>query len=279
MAPPKKKKKKKKYTAPIYNNICYLSDPKSPPARCASSRIHFYVGAWFGHGSYAEEYYEFRYKKSRQGKFISLGAVDSLEEFLRNMNKELSKPENKSMKVGDIVFLTHGHETWDQATGKTVTVKIGLPLFSGKDPNGTLRTIPIWWNKVSSKIDAPEIEALLQTNSDYYNYVDGKNQKDGLLSVVVKNIVGYMDSNSHFWAAGCYLGKNPKILKAIRKLFSDTPSIYAFDKRHIIKWHYDSNYNVNGGKEFVIKVFKGKAVGKKIRLWTTRGMKSIVSEP
>jgi hypothetical protein len=279
MAPPKKKKKKKKFAAPVYNNICYLADPKAPPARCSTGRIHFYVGAWFGHGSYAEEYYEFRYKKSRQGKFVSLGAVDSLEEFLHNMNKELSKPENKSMKVGDIVFLTHGHETWDQGTGKTITVKIGLPLFSMKNPDGSLRSIPIWWNKVSSKIDAPEIEKLLQTGSDYYNFVDGKNQKNGLLSVIVKNIVTHMDGQTHFWATGCYLGKNPKIMKALRKLFSNTPAIYALNKRHIINWSYDSNYTVVGGKEFVRKVVKGKAVGRKIRLWSAKGMKSIVSEP
>lgn len=279
MAPPRKKKKKKKYTAPVYNEICYLADQKSPPARCTTGRIHFYVGAWFGHGSLAEEYYEFRYKKSKQGKFVSLGAVDSLEEFLRNLNKELSKPENKSMKIGDIVFLTHGHETWDKATGKTVTVKIGLPLFSDKDPDGAVRTIPIWWNKVSSRIDAPEIETLLQSGSDYYNYVDGKGNKNGLLSVVVKNIVSYMDGKSHFWAAGCYLGRNPKIMKAFRKLFSDKPVIYALDKYHYIYTHYDSNHAVDGGAEYVYRVVRGKKVGKKIRLWTAKGMKSIVSEP
>lgn len=279
MAPPKKKKKKKKYTALVYNDICYLADPKSPPARCTAGRLHFYVGAWFGHGNFAENYYEFRYKKSKQGKFISLGAVDSLEEFLRNLDKELSKAENKAKKIGDIIFLTHGHETWEQATGKTITVKIGLPLFSSKDPDGSLRTIPIWWNKVSTKIDAAEIETLLRVNSDYYNYVDGKGKTKGLLSVVVKNIVSRMDNVTHFWATGCYLGKDPKIMKAVRKLFSNKPVIYAFDRRHIIKWDYDSNYDVVGGREYVRKVVKGKAVGKRIRLWTTKGMKSIVHEP
>ncbi|UCC79755.1 MAG: hypothetical protein JSW64_16075 [Candidatus Zixiibacteriota bacterium] len=65
----------------------------------------------------------------------------------------------------------------------------------------------------------------MQTNSDYYDYVDGKVRKNGLISV------------------------------------------------------YDGSRNVIGGREFVRRVVKGKAVGKKIRLWTTKGMKSIVNEP
>ncbi len=279
MAPPKKKKKKKKYRALVYNDICYHADRATPPARCSSGRLHFYVGGWFGHGTYAEEYYEYLYKKSKQGKFVSLGAVDSLEEFLRILGKELTKAENKNMKIGDIIFLTHGHETWQEPSGKTITVKIGLPLLSSKNPDNSLRSIPLWWDKVSKKIDAAEIETLLQANSDYYNYVDGKGKTDGLVSVVVKNIVSRMDNLTHFWAAGCYLGKNPKIMKAIRKLFANKPVVYAFNKRHIITWRYDSNNDVVGGREYVRKVVKGKAVGRRIRLWTTRGMKSIVHEP
>ncbi|UCC79754.1 MAG: hypothetical protein JSW64_16070 [Candidatus Zixiibacteriota bacterium] len=117
---------------------------QTDPARCTIGRIHFYVGARFGHQSYAEEYYEFRYEKSKQGKFVSLGAVDSLEDFLRKLNKEISKTENKSMKIGDIIFLTHGHETWEQSTGRTITVQIGLPLFSSNNPDGSFRLIPLW---------------------------------------------------------------------------------------------------------------------------------------
>jgi hypothetical protein len=275
MAPPKKKKQKRQYEAPVYNDICYVSDPGSPPDRCNNDRLHFYIQAWLGYNDYAEEYYKYVYAKTKK-VITSVGSVDSFEDLLRKINAALSQDKNKGKKIGDLIILTHGIESHDQSTGKTITVKIKLPLISMNDPDNSARSLPIWWKDVSDLVDSQEINKLQVPNSDYYNYVDGKDKKDGLISVVVNSINNYLDDSSRIWFVGCNLGLNPDLLKAMRKLFSNKPSIYAFNKRHIIAYYWDGDVsNCTRCWEEVRK--RGATTGP--RLWTEEGMKAIVHEP
>lgn len=272
MAPPKKQAKKQTIKAPVYNDICYLADTKSPPDRCNNKRLHYYIEAWLGYADPGEEYYEYVYKNKVEF-FTSLGSADSFEQLLRILDNSLSGKENKGKMIGDLIILTHGKEYYDLTTQKTETVKIMLPLFSGNNPDGSLRSLPMW-NR-PSEIDTEELEKLQEKNSDYYKYVDKEGKKDGLISVVVKNIANYMDNSTHIWFVGCALGLNRGLLKAIRKLFSDKPVIYALNKKHYIYINRNRNNDISGGYERVYT----KDDKRGILLWTKEGMQSIVHEP
>lgn len=274
MAPPKKKKKKRKYETPVYNDICYLSDPETTPDRCSNGRLHFYIDSLYDHPG--KEYYQFAYTKSKK-EITSLGSAESFEDILLRLNTALSQDSNKGKKIGDLVILTHA--TWyyyetEPNKIETETVKIQLPLFSLRNPDNTQRSLPIFWHDVSEEIGTAEISKLRDPNSDYYKFVDGKDSKEGLLSVVVSNINSYLDESSHIWIAGCNVGLDPDFLKAIRKLFSDKPTIYAFNKFHLICYLGDINNPVSWWEEVREEEEKPGT-----RLWTSEGMKSIVHEP
>ena len=275
MGTPKNKKKKKKSTIPIYDGICYVANPNPVPSRCQKERLHLYSEAWLGYSDYAEYYYKHIYKRSKK-VITSVGAFQSFEDLLRGIFSELSTSENKNRMIGDLIILTHGIEYFDKATGQTETVKIKFPLLSTKDADGKSRSIPYWWKEVKDRFDAQEIIKLLKPDSEYYKYVDGKEKKNGLISVVAAGISDHMDSETHIWFAGCNLGKNRDLMKALRKLFNDKPVIYAFNKRHFIYYYFRSlEENCTSCGETVIE--RGKKKG--ISLWTKNGLKSIEHEP
>ncbi len=275
MGTPKNKKKKKVSTVPIYNAICYVCNPNPVPPRCQEKRLHLYSEAWLGYNDYAEYYYKYIYKKSNK-KVTSIGSFQSFESLLRGIYTELLKDENKNRLIGDLIILTHGIEHFDQATGKTETVKIKFPLLSMEDSLGKSRSIPFWWKEVQDQFDAEEINKLLNPKSDYYKYVDGTDKKDGLISIIAKGISDHMDGETHIWFAGCNIGKNRTLMKAMRKLFKDKPVIYAFNKRHFIKYYYSgSEENCTSSGETMVD--KGKKKG--ISLWSKAGLKTIEHEP
>ena len=244
--------------------ICYLSNSSNPSSRCGADRIHYYIEAWMGHDSDSEDFYKFKYRNLSIGTFVSLGSTDSLENLLRKVEKDLSKTSNKNKKLGDLVILTHGKTfTIDN---KLDTVKMLLPLFS------LSRSIPMW--ELPKMIDAAEINKLLQNNSDYYNYVDGKGVKDGLISVVVKAINTHVDDKTHIWFAGCNLGLNKKFMQAVRKLFADKAIVFAFSKSHYIYVWKDSDQKIIKGRESLI--YPGK---RHVKIWTSEGIQSIVHVP
>jgi len=277
MPPPKKGKKKRQYNTPVYNDICYVCNPKSTPMRCSNDRLHFYIeSAYLEYNNHGQEYYQFAYKKSKK-EIISLGSAKSFEDILRQLNTALSQDSNKDKKIGDLVILTHA--TWyyyetEANKIETETVKIQLPLFSLRNPDNTQRSLPIFWHDVSEEIGTAEISKLRDPNSDYYKFVDGKDSKEGLLSLVVSNINNYLDESSHIWLVGCNLGLAPDFLKAIRKLFSDKPTIYAFNKYHYILYLGNISDPISWWEE--VREDEQKAG---TRLWTEEGMKAIVHEP
>jgi hypothetical protein len=275
MGTPKDKKKKKVSTVPVYDEICYVANNNPIPPRCQENQLHLYSEAWLGYSDYAEYYYKHIYKKSKK-TITSIGSFQSFEGFLRGLYAELSKNENKNKLIGDLIILTHGIEHYDKATGITETVKINFPLLSAKDTEGRDRPILLWWKEVQDQFDAEEINKLLNSNSDYYKYVDGTDKKDGLISVIAKSISNYMDGETHVWFVGCNIGKNRDLMKAMRKLFNDKPAIYAFNKRHFIKYYFSGSVeNCTSYGETII----GRGEKKAISLWTKQGLKSIEHEP
>lgn len=275
MGTPKNTKKKKASTIPIYDGICYVCNPSPVPARCQEKRKHIYSEAWLGYSDYAEYYYKYIYKKSKKD-IKSIGSFQSFEGLLRGLFDELSKDEYKNRLIGDLIILTHGIEYYDKSTGIIETVKVKFPLLSTEDSKGKDRSIPLWWDEIKEQFDAKEINKLLDTNSDYYKYVDGVDKKDGLISVAAKGISDHMDGDSHVWIAGCNIGKNPDLMKAMRKLFYDKPTIYAFKKRHFIKYYYSGSVeNCTSFGETML----GRGEKKGISLWTEQGIKSIEHEP
>jgi hypothetical protein len=282
MAPPKKAKQKRKYQTPVYNEICYVSDPKALPDRCSNDRRHFFIHAWLGYEDYTEQYYKYVYKKNNK-LITSLGSAESFEDALRKFNTALLQDKSKGGKIGDLIILTHATWYYAESKNETDTVKMQLPLFSMRNPDNSQRSLPIWWSEksdglssVSEETGSEDINKLQQPNSDYYKFVDGKDPKEGLLSVVVSNINNYLDESSHIWLVGCNLGLDADLLKAIRKLFSNKPTIYAFNKFHSIYYYYSEDVS----KPYSCYEEVGKKEGKgEIRLWTSEGMKAIVHEP
>ncbi len=275
MAPPKKKAKKQQATAIVYDDLCYLASPNPVPDRCGASRVHFFISAWLGYQDRAEDYYDFAYRKSKK-EIKQIGSADSFEDLLRKLGTEIQGAKYDQKLVGDLIILTHGIEYFDKASGVVQTVKIKLPLFSMGGPDGSLRSLPYWWDQAPKELDAEHLERLRKPGDDFYEFVDGKDHtKDGLLTVVAKKIASRMDASTHVWLVGCNLGKNKPLLKQVRKIFGDTPVVYAFTKRHLIRWIEDGDGAIVAGNEMLAA--KGANSGPK--LWSQEGMTEIVHEP
>lgn len=241
----------KRYTArynyPVYfilahdDAICYLSDRANPAQRCSTGRIHYYVETWQGHSSYGEDFYKYKYKSVTTSTFVSLGGQSSLEEMLEALKKDLDKTANKNKKIGDLVILTHGI-SYLGAGNQIQTVKLDLSMFGTKRGRG----IPMW--TLPSEIDAQEINNLLQKGSDYYTY----NSK--LVPVVLRGINAHVDNQTHIWLGGCTLGVNTNLLRAIRTMFGNRPTVYGFTKDHYIHvWRNNSRQVIRGREVLVVQ--------------------------
>jgi hypothetical protein len=247
--------------------FCYLSDPSNRAPRCGTDRLHYYIEAWLQNITYAEDYYTFRYKEFSNGNFVSLKSVQSFEELLRKLKKDIDIPDNSKKKIGDIIIITHGYVRTQNNVMSNVL--INLPLF---DSRQTGRGFPMW--KLPELIDAKDINDLAQSGSNYYNHVDGPGVTDGLVSVVTAAITKYMDASTHILLGGCNLGLNPPLLQAIRSFFGGKPVVYAFENQHFLYAWKNGGGNVIRGKELLDK--NGK---QKINVWSSEGISLIKHVP
>jgi hypothetical protein len=287
MAPKKTQHKKQAVKTVVYNDICYVSDDGTVKSRC-KPRLHYYVSAWLGHTDRSDDYFDFLYK-AKGLKLISLGAVESFESLLRELETDLSKKENDGKLVGDVVILSHASAL--TVNNQIVGVLLDLPLFSTNDPQGMPRSLPAW--DLPKTIDSKEIDKLREKGSDYYDYVDGKGkEKHGLLSKIVPSIVKHLDDSTHVWFAGCNIGHNLNFMKSIRKLLGDKPKVFGFKKYHYISYTWSGDTNeIDGGEEIVCSEYHSPLPRNKSRqqycpgapdrglLWTASGTKEIAKVP
>ena len=234
-----------RFNYPVYfilahdDAICYLSDRANPAQRCSTGRIHYYVETWQGHSSYGEDFYTYKYKNVTKSTFVSLGGQSSLEDMLEAMKKDLDKAINKNKKIGDLVILTHGISYMGPGN-QIQTVKLDLTMFGTRRGRG----IPMW--TLPSEIDAQEINTLLQKGSNYYTF------NPNLVPVVLRGINTHVDSQSHIWLGGCTLGVNTNLLRAIRTMFGNKPTVYGFSKDHYIHVWRNSKQQVIRGQEVLV---------------------------
>lgn len=280
MAPPKAAKKKQQAASAVFDGICYMTGAQ-PPSRCSADRLNVFVEC-VSNLNVGESFYEFVYTKKKAGTYVGIGSVGSLEEALRMIDRTLAAKEYAGKKIGDLVLLTHG-KPWLKPDAKKTTLetidhmRLVAPMFSMEDPDGSSRTLPKFYSEVSSDLAAGHIEKLCEPGSDYYQYQEGIKGQDGLMSKIAPRIAGFMDSDSHLWLAGCGLGFDRRMMKAMRKLFSDKPTVYGFRLQHYIWVHSNSSGDVDGGKEYLYTYQQQPLQG--ILLWSKDGLKEIVHEP